>query len=94
MTSRSCLGLLMSTCLSLCRDAADDSEGGFKSENNGSDAEDDMESPSKKAKIDGNAKIKIENAEHLDQDLTFRNSVIENLFGGDGQIDADGGLCV
>jgi hypothetical protein len=74
-------------------DAVDDSEEGYKSENNGSNAEDDVdESPSKKTKTNGKAKIKVEAQDDLEEIHAFGNGVSKNPFGGDGNLDMEDGI--
>ena len=75
------------------RDASDDSEAeeDFKSENNDTDAFDDAESPSKKAKTGGKGKVKVE-VEDVEEDGQFHDSGFETGFGGDSTREMEEGM--
>jgi len=75
------------------RDAEDDSEPGFKSDHNDSNSDDDVdESPSKKAKTNGNAKVKVEAVDDQEENGTFYENVTEIPFGGDGHMEMEEGI--
>ena len=75
------------------RDASDDSEAdAFKSDNNGSDIDDDM-TPTKKAKVNpatkskGKNKIPVKMERKKEDDEIFNDNSSRNPFGGDAVVE-------